>query len=1058
MKLSRPIVFVLFLAFSAVGAWAQSTATLAGTVTDPTGAVVANAQVKIHSLATATDRNVITDAAGAYDAPSLQPGDYQIEASAAGFSSFKVEKVTLNVDQHVTVNMKLAVSSAGETVQVESSTASQIETQTITVGQVIDRAVVQEIPLNGRHFLDLTVLTAGGVIAPATGSLTAPSRGLGANSFVTAGNREDSVNFQINGVNLNDMTQNQITFQPSINTTSEFRINNSTYSAEYGRSSGSIVNVSTRSGSNKFHGEVFDYLRNNSFDTRNFFDLKGTAQAALKRNNFGASVGGPIWHDKTFFFGSYEGLRQHQGLALAATVPDAADRANTTDPVAKQLLTLIPVGTPNNATSNIISSTVNGPVQTDQGTMDILHVLNQKDTVHGFYAIQKDVRTEPNLQGNTVPGFGDHRVATRQILTINETHVFNSRLVNEARLGFNRIAITFAPNSTVDPTSLGFNNYPAGITPGGGIPQITISGYSLNIGGPSGFPQGRFDTMGVISDTLNYTSGKNQFKFGGEFRRFLNANFSNDPGTLSFVATPSLTFGGVTLPARSAIQNFQLGQAGGFSITPSAVTDRLYSNSFAGFAVDNFKLTPTFTVEAGFRFEWNGPANVGGGKAVVFDTATVSLYRVGTFGFNHLYQNNYNYEPRVGFIYDISGTGKTILRGGFGIMADQPETNLVGALNSNPPLTNKVSYTASTSAPAPGSTALPLIPLESLFSSAAAAAISVGAVDPNYRNAYTETFNLNLQHQFPGALVFTAGYYGSVGRHLRQGVNINEILPTTGARTYLKLAATSPIDPNVSINANITQAKGNGVSNYNGLWMTATKSTNHGLQGTLNYQYTKSMDLGSLAGGQFTDILQPRLNYGLSDFDTRHRISANAIYDLPFKGNRFIEGFRLSTITQWQTGNPLNVTTASTYTGTAGVQHPNLIASIPYAKNYVISGTSETVQWLNNPAATVCATAVAGCVFQLPATGFGNMQRNGAKGPGFTDVDVSIEKVTTIAEGVKLNLRLDAFDVFNHPNFGNPGTSATVGSSSFGVITATRFPVADLGSSRQLQLSAKFLF
>jgi hypothetical protein len=1055
MKLRSSIVFILLALFSIHG-WAQSTATLAGTVTDPTGAVVANAQIKVHSLATGTERSAVTDSSGLYVVPSLQPGDYRVEATAAGFSSFKVQKVTLDVDQHITVNMNLAVASAGETVQVESSTASQIETQTITVGQVIDKMTVQEIPLNGRHFLDLTVLTAGGVTAPATGSLTAPSRGLGANSFNTAGNREDSVNFQINGVNLNDMTQNQITFQPSINTTSEFKINNSTYSAEYGRSSGSIVNVSTRSGTNKFHGEVFDYLRNNSFDTRNFFNLKGTAQYALKRNNFGASVGGPIWHDKTFFFGSYEGLRQHQGLPLAATVLTATDRAGVTDAVSKQLLNFIPVGVANNATSNIVSATVNGPVQTDQGTMDILHNFRSNDILHGFYAVQKDIRTEPNLQGNTVAGFGDHRQATRQILTINETHVFNSHLVNEARLGFNRIAIQFVPNSTLDPGTLGFNNYPAGILPGGGIPQITISGYSLNIGGPSGFPQGRFDTMGVISDTVNYTVGKNQIKYGGEFRRFLNANFSNDTGTVSFVATPAIVVGGVTTqPARTALQNFQAGQAGSFTITPSAVTDRLYSNSFAGFAVDNFRLTPTFTIEAGFRFEWNGPANVGGGKAVVFDTATVSLYRVGTNGFNHLYKNNYNYEPRVGFIYDLTGAGKTVLRGGFGLMADQPETNLVSALNSNPPLTNKVSYTASTTTSA---SPLPTIPLESLYASAAAAAISVGAVDPQYRNAYTETFNLNLQHQLPAGVAFTAGFYGSVGRHLRQGVNINEILPTTGARTYLKLAATSPIDPGVSINANITQAKGNGVSNYNGLWLTATKSASHGLQGTVNWQYTKSMDLGSLAGGQFTDILQPSLNYGLSDFDTRHRISANAIYDLPFKGNRLIEGFRLSSIVQFQTGNPLNIITTSTYTGTANVQHPNLIAPIPYAKNYVISNNVETVQWFNNPAATVCTTAVAGCSFQLPTTGFGNMQRNGAKGPGFTNMDLSLEKNTKLTEGLKFQLRVDAFDFLNHPNFSNPGTSATVGSSSLGVITATRFPVADLGSSRQLQLSAKFLF
>jgi hypothetical protein len=1054
MKTLRSFALIAFVALCAACGLAQSTATLSGAVTDPTGAAVPNAQVKIHSLATGTDRNITTDSAGLYNAPSLIPGDYSIEATSAGFSSYKIGKVTLAVDQGVVVNMKLAVSSAGETVEVESA-ASQIEAQTITVGEVISKEVVQEIPLNGRHFLDLTVLTAGGVTAPATGSLTAPSRGLGSNSFVTAGNREDSVNFQINGVNLNDMVQNQITFQPSINTTSEFKIDNSTYSAEYGRSSGSIVNVSTRSGTNKFHGEVFDYLRNNSFDTRNFFNLKGTAQYALKRNNFGASVGGPIFRDKTFFFASYEGLRQHQGLPLAATVLTATDRANVTDPVAKALLAYIPVGVPNTATSNIVSATVNGPVQTDQGTIDLLNNFSQKDSLHAFYAIQKDIRTEPNLQGNTVSGFGDHRQAARQILTLNETHIFNSHFVNDLRLGFNRIGIQFVPNLLTDPGTLGFNNYPTGIKPGGGIPQITISGYSLNIGGPSGFPQGRNDTLGSVADTLNYTLGKNQLKFGGEFRRFLNVNFSNDTGSISFVATPALTIGGVPQPARSAIQNFQQGQAGSFTITPNAITSRLYENSFGGFFVDNYKLSQKLTLEAGLRFEWNGPSNVGSGHATVFDTATVSLYPVGTNGFNHLYKNNYNYEPRVGFIFDAYGDGKTILRGGFGLMADQPETNLVSGLTSNAPLTSKVAYTASTTATANPS---PTIPLESLYSSAAAAAISVAAVDPNYRNAYTETYNLNVQQQFPLGVVFSLGYYGSEGKHLRQGVNINEILPTTGARTYLKLASTSPVLPGTSINANITQAKGNGISNYNGLWATLKKSSAHGLTGTLNYQFTKSMDEGSLAGTQFTDILQPRLNYGLSDFDTRHRISANAIYDLPFKGNRFVEGFKLSSIVQFQTGNPLNITTTSTYTGTSGVQHPNLIAPIPYAKNYVISGTNETVQWFANPSTLACNTAVAGCSFQLPATGFGNMQRNGAKGPGLTDVDASLEKSTKIRESLALNLRIDAFDLFNHPNFGNPGTSASVGSSSLGVITATRFPVADLGSSRQLQLSAKIVF
>ena len=267
--LNRLFALVVVMLVSIGSGFAQSTATLSGAVTDPSGAVVPNARITVHSLATGIDRVVVTDDAGLYVVPSIEPGDYQVQAAAAGFSLYTVKKVTLDVDQRVTVNMSLAVSSAGETIQVEA-TSTQIETQTMTVGQVIDRNTVQNIPLNGRHFLDLTVLTPGGVVAPTSGSLTATSRGLGANSFITAGNREDTVNFQINGVNLNDMVQNQITFQPSIDTTSEFKIDNSTFSAEYGRSSGSIVNVSTRSGTDAFHGEAFDYFRNEALDARNY--------------------------------------------------------------------------------------------------------------------------------------------------------------------------------------------------------------------------------------------------------------------------------------------------------------------------------------------------------------------------------------------------------------------------------------------------------------------------------------------------------------------------------------------------------------------------------------------------------------------------------------------------------------------------------------------------------------------------------------------------------------------------------------------------------------------
>ena len=1013
---------------SAVG-YGQTTATLSGTVTDASGAVVAGAAVKVHSLDTNADRDVVTDSAGEYVVPSLQPGSYMLQVNASGFGSYTVPRLTLQVDQRVEINVKLSVASTGETVEVTGA-APVIDANTITVGQVIDRTTVQEIPLNGRHFLDLTVLTPGGVTAPQNGNLTTPSRGLGANSFITAGNREDSVNFQINGVNLNDMVQNQITFQPSINTTSEFKINNSTYSAEYGRSSGSIVNVSTRSGTNAFHGEAFDYFRNEALDARNYFNRKGAKQAPLKRNNFGGAIGGPIWRDRTFFFLSYEGLIQHQSLTLNSGVLSLAQRAQVTqvgNPASVSLLPLIPL--PNDPTGTRFIGSASGPVTVHQGTADVLHQFSSKDTLHGFYAFQSDVRTEPNLQGNTVPGFGDSRNAHRQVLTLNETHVFGPKLVNEARLGFNRISIAFNPSFVANPNDYHISD---GLNSAIGLPQMTITDLSLNFGGPSGFPQGRTDTLGVVYDTATYLTGKHTLKFGGEFRRFLNANFAGDTGIVGFNTTA----------------NFINGVANVFTITPSTVSSRVYVNAVGGFVQDNYKLTHNLTLELGFRFEWNGTPTEGANRFVVFDPATVSLVRTNTNGFGSVYKQNYNWEPRVGFAYDVFGTGKTVLRGGYGYMADQPATNAVTPLASNTPFAAPVTYNSST---AP-------IPLTNLYGSAAAAGLTVNTIDRNFRNAYTQTYNLNLQQEFPGGVAMQIGYFGSVGRQLRARVNLNQ--PINGVRPYLTLSGSSPIAAGAAVNSNFAEVDSGGSSSYNALWLTARKNLAHGVQFNMTYNWSKSMDLNSLGsqgGYVFQDSYNPQTNLGLSDFDVRNRISANAIYDLPFKGNRFVEGFRLSGIAQWQTGNPMNIinsgvaATVNGLTGTGGTVRPNLVGPIATSKSILTNGN---VGWITS---TVCPASgvVAGCSF-VNVNGFGNLRRNAGTGPGFADVDVSIEKNTKLTERFTLQLRADAFDVLNHPSFGQPTLADT--STNFGQISSTRFAVSDLGSSRQLQLAGKILF
>src|SRR6266478_8438300 len=484
---------------------------------------------------------------------------YSVEVQASGFKSTTVSDLSVEVARTVNKNFELQVGSLEQKVNIAADTPV-IETATTSVGQVINQRTVQEIPLNGRHFVDLGLLIPGSVTPPQNGFLTAPLRGQGSFGLNTAGGREDTVNFMINGVNLNDMVQNQITFQPSINTVQEFKVDNSTFSAEYGRNSGAIANIATRSGTNDYHGELFEFLRNSALDARNYFE-RTPHPAPFKRNQFGFNLGGPVifprfgeggsalaynGKNKTFFFFSYEGLRQRQGLTISGvTVPTIAQRAAVSDPVIARLLPLIPL--PNVGSSSFTGSAT-APVNIDQWTSDVSHALNNNDRLHGYYAFQRDQRGEPTLQGNNVPGFGDTRRSHRQIFTLNETHTFGSDLVNEARFGFNRIHITFSPNAKLNPLDFGIKD---GVTEPIGLPQIVVGGGGINLGGPAGFPQGRSDTTFVLSDTLNYLRRQQLPKFGRERRTLHKQHPQRGPGNLTFASTTT----------------FLAGNANGFNVT-----------------------------------------------------------------------------------------------------------------------------------------------------------------------------------------------------------------------------------------------------------------------------------------------------------------------------------------------------------------------------------------------------------------------------------------------------------------------------------------------------------
>jgi hypothetical protein len=1006
----------------AAPARAQSTATLQGTVTDAQGAALPGAAVSVRNVATGGQRDVVSDNHGDYQVASLPVGLYRVEVSAPGFQTQVASDLRLEVARTVVQNFRLKLGGVAEEMTVTAE-APIIESATTSVGQVINQRTVQEIPLNGRHFVDLGLLIPGSVAPQPNGFLTAPLRGQGSFAFNTAGNREDTVNFMINGINLNDQVQNQITFQPSINTVSEFKVDNSTLSAEYGRSSGAVVNIATRSGTNALHGEAFEFFRHQSLDARNFFNPASQPQSPFKRHQFGANLGGPILKNKTFFFVTYEGLRQRQQLDFNSGVLSDAQRTAVADPVVRGLLALIPNAnavSPTGAPRFIGTGTAN--VDINQWTADLHYQFAQNDSLHAYYAYQRDQRGEPNLQGNTIPGFGDTRTSNRQIGTLNETHIFGPGLVNEARFGFNRIHITFSPNVQKNPADFGINN---GITTALVLPQITVQGVGLNFGGPNGFPQGRIDTTFVVSDTLSYLRGRNSFKFGGEYRLFHNVNFGNTGGTFTF---PSLA-------------DFQAGRATAFSVTLGDLASDITQQAVGFFVQDNFKVRPNVTLELGFRYDLIVSPTEADNRFVYFDPARVSLVGLGQGGRDKLYGNKSNYQPRVGVVWDPFRDGRTSIRAAYALLSDQPVTNLVSPTAGNPPNVTPLTFTGP-------------IRLDNALAVAGPAGLAPSSVDAGFRNPRIQTWNLNVQRELSKNFGLMVGYFGSKGDHLRISRNINQFVG--GLRPYPRLSASSPILPGAAV-GNITEVTSLGYSRYNALWVTLNRRFSGGLQLNGSYTLSKSQDTNSLnsQGVVVQDSYNIAGDYALSDYDARHRYVLSAIWELPLKGNRFVEGWQVSLITQGQTGNPITIlTNINNFTGNANLR-PDVVGAIE------VRGRPE--QWFSTG---VCDPRVAGSctassVFALPVSGglfhFGNLPRNSITGPSFFNTDLSLIKKTKVG-GATVEFRAEAFNVFNHPNFGQPNRIAVPGGTAFGVISSTRYPTGDSGVARQLQFAAKLLF
>jgi len=1013
-----PRLNCVFAVSSSSSPYVQSNSTLAGRVLDQNQSVVSGAKVTATNTLTSLIRVTTTDDRGIYQLAALPVGNYRLEINAKGFRSKIVDRLTVEVSSVVVQDFVLEVGDISQEVKVHADTAL-VELTTTSVGQVINERTVQEVPLNGRYFIDLGLLIPGSVTPPQNGNLSPPTRGGGSLALNTAGNREDTVNFQINGITLVDQVNNILNFNPPLTSIQEFKIDNSTFSAEYGRNSGAIVNVATRSGTQDFHGELYEFFRNNALDARNFFNFVSTEPPPFKRNQFGGAIGGPIklprfgeggpvfygGKPRAFFFFTYEVLKQRQGVDLNSLALSDAQRLSVTIPVIRNLIELIPRanfidsgGTPRFVGSAPATADVN------QGTIDVSYEIRSGDRVHGYYVLQKALRTEPNLQGNTIPGFGDVRDGLRQILTLSETHVFSPSLVNELRLGFNRIYFTAKAKAELNPTTFGISN---GINQNFGLPQINIAG-GLNFGGPTQLPQGRGDTTIVLSDTVNYLRGSHSLKFGGEYRPFYNNNFTFDTGLFNF----------------ASVAAFLANNANSFSVTLDGRTPSVTQKAIGLFVQDSFRWRPNLTFELGLRYDANLTPTERYDRFVVFDPTTVSLLRVGS-DIDQVYKTNAgNFQPRVGLAWDPFRDGKTSVRAAYAILTEQPTTNIAAQTSSNPPLATPFAFTGS-------------VRLDNAINLARPAGNALITVDHDYSNSYVQSWNLNVQRELLPNIALMIGYFGSKGTHLRISRNINQFV--NGVRPFPTLSNSSPELPGAAI-GNITQIESTGNSSYNALWLTVTKRFSGGLQFNGSYTWSKSIDYNSLSAPPTIVTVQDsydlRNDRGLSDFDARHRVVLSAIYQLPLQGNQLKSGWQLATIVQSQTGNPLNlVTTNNTLTGVANTLRPDVIGPI---------GTIGTVeQWFNTTVFT-------------PVARFGSLGRNVVIGPGFSNVDFSIIKNTKLSETVNLQFRTEVFDVFNHASFGQPGR--VVGSATFARITNTRFPTGDSGSSRQLQFALKLIY
>jgi len=1010
-------------------------ASVLGTVTDSAGAVVPGASVRVKNIATGRVQEVPTDEQGRYTIADLPIGEYEAQASLAGFQTTVRRGIALTVGARAIVDFSLSVGRTQESLTVESQ-VSQVDTVSTAVATYVEAKQINDLPLNGRNFTDLVALVPGVATGSQIGNPGTGTQNLlyGVESnFSVSGARAEGQAYLLDNTNIQGFWNHGsgsgvMGTTLGIEAIAEFSVLTNTYSAQFG-GNGAVVNAVTKSGTNDLHGSAYEFLRNSALDARNFFD---SVKPPFRQNQFGGSLGGPIKKDKLFFFVNDEELRRSLSQTVIALVPDANAHNGIVNgqtvqihPAIAPILALYPIPT-----------TPAGPgvgsipeVDTQTGNENYLlgrvdYTMSNQDSVFVRYVRDFGDTTMPFLGSPLPPRWPEVGSTRNQFATIEWRRVISPTMVNLLRFSFTRTRET---DVQARPDQASVLNFFPERHQNGGVNITGLSSMGTSIFAPLLEVQNKFP----ISDDFIWTHKAHSLRFGGTLDR-IQSNFQQQGWWGGFYTFPGLT-------------NFLQGIPSLFQGPEPGQTDSyrdFREREFDVYVHDEWKARPRLTVNAGVRYEF-----VTNPTTAVHPLNAVINPPFGTFTrVSNVFASNpsvRNFDPRIGFAYDPFDDHKTAVRAGFGVFFNPIHARTYASgYYFNPPY------------------ALAFVPLPAFpnpFPGALPPPAQLVGVDYNAHNTpHLYQWNLNIQRQLLESTTLTVGYVGSRGLHLYAARDINPVMPSlvNGVTVYgVPRGATPGIVSNPRLNpaaAALSSEAPVGDSNYHSLQVGLNRRFSHGVQSQLSYTWSKCLDDASgtygLEGGiPWSNPWNGSFDHGRCLFDRPQVFKVSGVYAFPFKQNILVKGWQMSGGFLAQSGTPWNVTVGFDQSGTvvAGSERPNLV--MPANQIY----THNITQWVN-PAA-----------FTLPAPGtFGNLQRDFLSGPHTVDMDYAVMKDTQLKEQTRLQFRAEFFNLLNHANFGLPNASAFVQAPNgggtpnptFGKITNTTT------SSRQIQFALKLLF